>query len=362
MNVVFIASVIIFGTLLLGVLVAGISGWFGRLVIREQTAAIQENERYNPAATLGLQIPLDADAEEQLKAARKIAAINAAAKPRWGNVRVGQMGESDQATAFDGVRDDPVSAVKIASYHGWQGVQSGIVKASSEPATSVRASTQTAPPTKSVKDLVPGEDYPFIEITDDMEPAEIRKARIANAKARSAAGKALKESVAAAPAPAPAVETAQPAAGVPSKPAAETAASTGTQTGEPVAGVDYPIIEITEEMEPAEKRSARIANAKAKSTAMKAFKESGGAASHPAPAAPSEPGNSEQQQSGQAQSQTVEIPPEIPTDIPKPEYVEITDDMDPADKRTARIENAKKKSAYNKALKAAGIDPATIKE
>ena len=112
MNVVFIASVVIFGTLLLGVLIAGVSGWFGRLVSREQTAAIQENDRYNPTVTLGLQIPFDGDTEEQLKAARKIAATNAATKPRWGNMRVGQMGESDQPTAFDGVRDDPVSAVK----------------------------------------------------------------------------------------------------------------------------------------------------------------------------------------------------------------------------------------------------------
>jgi len=361
MNVVFIASVVVFGTLMVGVLIAGISGWFGRLVTREQTAAIQENERYNPAATLGLHIPFDGDAEEQLKAARKIAAINAAAKPRWGNVRIGQMGESDQATAFDGVRDDPVTAVKIASHHGWQGVQTGIVIGSSEPAASVRAPTQTAPPTKSVKDLVPGEDYPFIEITDDMEPAEIRKARIANAKARSAAVKALKESATATMAAAPATETSQPMA-TPSEPATAPAAPAGTHTGEPVAGVDYAIIDIDEEMDPAEKRSARIANAKAKSAAMKAFKESGDAPSQPASAAPSEPGGSEQQQSGQAQSQTIETPPEIPTDIAKPEYVEITDDMDPADKRTARIENAKMKSAYNKALKAAGIDPATIKE
>jgi hypothetical protein len=119
---------------------------------------------------------------------------------------------------------------------------------------------------------------------------------------------------------------------------------------------------MTDEMAPAEKRSARIANAKAKSAAMKAFKESGGAVSVPAPVAPSEPGGSEQKELDQAQSQAVDTPLEIPKDIPKPEYVEITDDMDPADKRTARIENAKNKSAYNKALKAAGIDPAAVKD
>ena len=46
--------------------------------------------------------------------------------------------------------------------------------------------------------------------------------------------------------------------------------------GKPVAGVDYPFIEITESMEPSEKRNARIANSKARSAAMKAFKEARG--------------------------------------------------------------------------------------
>jgi hypothetical protein len=36
--------------------------------------------------------------------------------------------------------------------------------------------------------------------------------------------------------------------------------------------------------------------------------------------------------------------------------------MDPADMRKARIQNAKAKSAYNKALKAAGIDPSTVSD
>ena len=35
--------------------------------------------------------------------------------------------------------------------------------------------------------------------------------------------------------------------------------------------------------------------------------------------------------------------------------------MSPEEVRRARVENAKAQSAYNKALKAAGIDPASMK-
>jgi uncharacterized protein YggE len=46
--------------------------------------------------------------------------------------------------------------------------------------------------------------------------------------------------------------------------------------------------------------------------------------------------------------------------VPEPEYIEITDDMSADEVRKARIANAKAKSAYNKALKAAGIDPSEV--
>ncbi|MCO5183932.1 MAG: 4Fe-4S binding protein [Anaerolineae bacterium] len=45
---------------------------------------------------------------------------------------------------------------------------------------------------------------------------------------------------------------------------------------------------------------------------------------------------------------------------PPPQLIEITDDMDPADIRKARIANSKAKSAYKKELKALGIDPASV--
>jgi hypothetical protein len=205
--------------------------------------------------------------------------------------------------------------------------------------------------------LVPGEDYPFIEITDDMDPAEKRKARIANAKARSAAVKALKETAPLAATPVAdggVLPTEQPVTVTPA-----VAAVAAPALAEPVAGVDYEVIKISDDMDPADIRKARIANAKAKSVAMKAFKAAGGqAATAAAPALPvqQEAVVQTEQAAPTAQAATTEIQ----TNIPKPDYIEITDDMDPADIRKARIANAKAKSAYNKALKAAGIDPSTV--
>ncbi|MFZ0544464.1 MAG: hypothetical protein WAM60_03465, partial [Candidatus Promineifilaceae bacterium] len=122
---------------------------------------------------------------------------------------------------------------------------------------------------------------------------------------------------------------------------------------EPVAGVDYQMIEITDDMSPADVRKARIANAKAKSAAFKAFKESGAAAALPVEEAAPAPA-----------AQPVAAAPAAPTvdisAVPRPDFIEITDGMDPADVRKARINNAKAKSAYVKALKEAGIDPATV--
>ncbi|MCA9975258.1 MAG: hypothetical protein KC413_05890, partial [Anaerolineales bacterium] len=46
--------------------------------------------------------------------------------------------------------------------------------------------------------------------------------------------------------------------------------------------------------------------------------------------------------------------------IPQPDYIEITDSMSADDVRKARIQNAKERSKYNKALKAAGIDPKSV--
>jgi len=199
---------------------------------------------------------------------------------------------------------------------------------------------------------VPGKDYQVIEITDDMIPAEIRKARIANAKAKSAAIKAVKTGGQATPAQA--VSASEVVTEAPATPAA--GAAPASVKSEPVAGVDYEVIEITDGMDPADIRNARIANSKAKSAAMKAFKGAGGQVQGAAqvPAAP------DVVESQPPAVETMEETAAPPIDISAPDYVAISDDLSPEDVRNARIHNAKARSAYVKQLKAAGIDPSTV--
>lgn len=360
MNVVFIASIVIAATLIAGIILAAAISWFGRLVVSQQDEAVKTREQFNSTLSLGLEIPVYSETEDQMEAARKLAARKAASLPRGGNMKIGQRNSETQLTAHDGLKEDPVTAVKIASFHGWQGAVSGIPSGDQTAAKAARATAQTTLPEKSADDLVPGEDYPFIEITDEMSPAEKRKARIANSKARSAAVKALKPSGADAAAPPVTAAVEQTTQAAPSA-APQPASAPASPSNVPVAGVDYPVIEITDDMDPSEIRRARIANSKARSAAMKAFKEAGGAqAAAPQSSAPEQESSAtafEPEVSSAAQSSA-----EVPAGIPKPEYLEITDDMDPSEIRQARIHNSKARAAYNKALKAAGIDPATAAE
>lgn len=283
---------------------------------------------YNMALTMGYKIQVSADYETQIREARKLAAKKAASMPRGANNGIGRLGQANELkTAWRGVENDPVTAVKIAAHHGWDGLRTGFVVA--PPAAAAPAATAAAP--EAEIELVPGKDYPVIEITDNMPPDEIRKARIANAKAKSAAMKTAKSAGApaasAAPAAAPVAAPAPVAVNIP----------------EPV------LIEITDDMPPDEVRKARIANSKAQSAYKKALKAAGvdlDAAPAPVLAAPAP-----------AAAAPVAAPANMP---PPPELIEITDGMDPAAVRQARIANSKTLSAYKKALKAAGIDPATV--
>jgi hypothetical protein len=346
MNVIVIASLVIAGTVLLGALLAILFRGFNRAVVSERQAADAEKAGYNQALTYGHKIPVNADTQTQMKAARKEAARRAALTPRGANVGIGQANGGAVHTAYQGMKDDPVTAVKIASVHSWEGLRSGSTFAPGQ--TLTHADAVTAPPTRSAKDLVPGEDYEVIEITDEMTPAEKRKARIANVKAKSAAVKALKASGAAvsAAANAPQAQAAEPA---------PAAATTPAAMKEPVPGIDYEVIAITDDMGPDEIRKARIANVKAKSAAMKAFKASGAGADtvlvQPVePSAAAEP----------TEAPEVEALVAAPADIAPPELIEITDSMAPDEVRKARIANAKAKSAYKKALKEVGIDPSSV--
>jgi hypothetical protein len=346
MNLFIVASVVITATVVAGILLALAARAFSTLVTSEQQTAQQERGNYKPALTMGHQIPFEADPMAQLKAARRLAAKQAAALPRWANMRIGQVGQDKQPTAFDGIQEDPITMVKIAMFHGWQGLQTG-AKAATAEAVPGAATARTLAPIKSPDELEPGVDYEVIAITDDMSPADVRKARIANAKARAAAAKALKEA-AEEPGVAPADQVAPVGKAEAAPPAAAPAAG---QVREPEPGVDYEAIEITEDMTPDQVRKARIQNARARSAAMKRIKEEA-AVVEPAAAVPAT-------RAGEAEP-TAQPEPVAVAHVPPPEYIEITDEMDAGQVRQARIQNAKARSAYLKALKEAGIDPASV--
>ncbi len=331
MPIFLIAVVAIIVIVVAGIILAKGTAVFDKTVQQnrvEMEKKASTGNGYNMALTMGYKIPVDADYETQVREARKLSAKRAAALPRGANNGIGRLGEAAELkTAWQGVEHDPVTAVKIAAYHGWDGLRTGYVVA---PVAATAPAPAAAPAAADVE-LVPGKDYPVIEITDDMSPADIRKARIANAKAKSAANKAAKADGIAAAAPA----TAAPVAAAPAP-----------------AAVNIPepeLIEITDDMAPDEVRKARIANSKAKSAYKKALKAAGidpqaaaSPAAAPVPAAAAVP-----------EPAAANMPP-------PPEMIEITDDMDPAAVRQARIANSKAKSAYNKALKAAGIDPKSV--
>ena len=351
MNAIVIASIVIAGSLVVGALIAVIFSWFGNTVKREQEQFSERQSKIQPSITFGHEIPVDADLDVQLDEARKLAARQAARMPRGANLRIGSTGSKEQKTSHDGIDQDPMSAVKMAYFHGWDGLKTGAKVVSDAPKANGKGVAEAIDPVKSSEDLVPGEDYPFIEITDDMSPAEKRKARIANAKAKSAAVKKAKDA-------ASRVQTsASEEKASDSGDSKKKATASKPIEGKPEPGVDYEVIEITDDMSPDEVRKARIANAKAKSAATKRIREAGGT---PSPGTASDSKSSAEKVSEQNQRDETDTVDSIPADIPQPNFIEITDDMDKDEVRKARIHNAKEKSAFNKALRAAGIDPKTV--
>jgi hypothetical protein len=213
--------------------------------------------------------------------------------------------------------------------HSWEGALAG-PPAGGVPQQPVAQKKAAPVVTKKPEDLVPGKDYPFTEITDEMTPQQVRQARIANSKARSAAIKALKEQAAAAPAP-----------------TAAAASPTQAEAAPAAAGIPEPdYIEIGDDMPADEVRKARIHNARARSAYMKALKEAG---VEPGAAKPEQP-------QAQKQAPPSQAAPVIP-DVEPPNYIEISDDMPPDELRKARVQNARERSRFYKALKERGIDP-----
>ena len=333
MPIIFIAVLAVLLPILLGVLLAFGTARFDNVVTENRETIEKRDRLYNPAVTLGHKLKLESDPQEQFVEARRLAAARAASLPRGANMRIGRKGAENLVTAHDGVQDDPMTAFKIAQYHGWDGARAGIPAAGAAQAAPVAA---TGPATGGKIELKAGRDYEVIQITDSMSGAEKRKARIANAKAKAQAVKAAKASGQTIGAAAPA----QPAA-VPQQ-AAAVPSPVATAVPEP----DY--IEITDDMPADAVRKARIANAKAKSAYNKALKAAG-----------IDPSAAAQPQAAPVAAAPAAPAPVAPVAaaVPEPDYIEITDDMPADEVRKARISNAKAKSAYNKALKAAGIDP-----
>lgn len=311
----------------------------------------------NPARTLGFEISANADRDTQYREARKLAAAKAARTPRGANMGVGRLGHSNLKTAFDGVKEDPITAVKIGTTVSWDAARLGM----SAEGTAVAQPQAAAAATGGKIQLVPGKDYEYIEITDSMAPAEKRKARIANSKAKSAAMKAAKAA------------GVTPTA-VPTTAAAPAAAAQPQQAATISVDVEPPqLVNITDDMDPADVRKARISNTKALSAFKKAVKAAGVDPSNvevvdgkvvvkggmPEMAAPA----AEAAAPAAAAPAAAPAAPAAPDPAnlpPKPDLIEITDDMDPADVRKARISNSKARSAYKKQLKAMGIDPKTV--
>jgi hypothetical protein len=356
MNIFILAGIVGIVIILLGVLLAAVSAGLSRAV-KENSVAIQtgsRSEQLNPGETFGFAIPLGADVPDQLSRARKLAAARAATLPRGANMRIAPGEEMALQTASDEIESDPMTAVRIAAFHTWQGAKAG-PPAGGVPQQPAAAQAAPAPAaTKSPDDLVPGVDYAFIEVTDDMSADEVRKARIANAKARSQAVKALK---------AQGAQPAAPTAGAPGQPVVAEQQKVAPAAA---AGVPEPqYVEITDDMSPDEVRKARIANAKARSAYNKALKEAGVDPSQ-ATAVREQPGAAPAATAESAQAATPAEPTPaaareavaVPTpDIPEPDYVAITDDMDADEVRKARVQNAKLRSQFFKELKERGIDP-----
>ncbi len=329
--------VIIFLVLLFGMLLAFLFTKADSAVTGTRVVMAAEERAYSPGVTLGHRIKVEANYEQQLKQARLEAAKKAASTPRGANSRIGRAGKSTLATAGKSVSSDPVTAVRIARFHGWDGARtgspsvSGLAVAAPAPTAvasgpRVAAAPTIAPPT-------------LITITPDMAPEDVRKARVANAKAESAYNKALK-----------AAASGVPVAGAA---AAVAAATPAAAVAAPTASIQPPtLIEITPAMAPEEVRKARVANAKASAAYNKALKAAGetpgaGQTAAVAPAA--------------APAAAAPAAVAIPAGIELPQLIEITDNMPPEEIRRARVANAKAQSAYNKALKAAGVDPAAAR-
>ena len=124
--VILLIVVVIFLVLLAGMLLAFLFSRLDRTVTATRAGMVAEERAYNPGLTMGHKIKTGSNYDEQLQQARTAAAKTAAATPRGANNRIGSLGESTLNTAGKSAKDDPMTAVRIARFHGWDGARTGI--------------------------------------------------------------------------------------------------------------------------------------------------------------------------------------------------------------------------------------------
>ena len=100
--IVLIAVVIVFLTILVSAVLALAVSQLDKAVTAGATKSENQVKSYNPAVTLGYKIPVQGDYDTQMKEARQLAAKQAAATPRGGNMRIGNLREQagKQPTAW----------------------------------------------------------------------------------------------------------------------------------------------------------------------------------------------------------------------------------------------------------------------
>jgi hypothetical protein len=274
MNLFFVATLVTAGAILLGLLFAGLMYSLSGVALRTH-AEIEAHSRSGGRSGIlagggpGFNPNVPQTLSAQLEEARVAAARIAARVPRFGNQGIGRLettdAVADRKVASIGAAsgNDPLTATRIAWYHTRAGLI--YVRPTQPGAAPAPAATGAAR-----KGAAPAANLPpapqLIEITDSMPPEEVRKARIANSKAKSAYNKLLKGMGVELSAAEPAAEVVSAAA----VPAA--AAAVAISADIPPAPT---LIEITDSMAPEEVRTARINNSKQLSAWKKELKARG---------------------------------------------------------------------------------------
>ncbi len=130
MNIFILASLVMLGVLLFGLLLTFVMARLSTMVVAnsaEVEAQQKERKAVNPKLTGGHPIQPSTDVTEQLEQARKLAAKRAAALPRGANLGIGRLettdARADKKVASLGTTTDPMTAVRIAEFHTWKGLR-----------------------------------------------------------------------------------------------------------------------------------------------------------------------------------------------------------------------------------------------